>query len=182
MSKALIVIDMQNDFITGSLGSPEAQAIVPAVRNRIKEALMEGVPVIYTQDTHGKDYLQTFEGSHLPVIHCVKDTDGWAIYPDVYSPNAACVVTKPTFGYLNWDATCIVKNSDVLLSDVDEIELLGICTDICVVTNALILRTLYPDTTIVVDANLCAGTTPENHQAALKVMKSCQIEIRNMPS
>lgn len=168
--KALIVIDMQNDFISGSLGTPEAQAIVPKVAEKLMNYSMLYDEVIFTQDTHfDYNYFDTNEGKHLPVRHCIKATYGWFVHPSI--DDQECLhIEKKSFGYTSW--------RDVL-GDVDEIELVGLCTDICVISNALILKALYPEATIVVDASCCAGTTPENHKAALQVMKSCQIIVIN---
>lgn len=166
MSKVLIVIDMQNDFVTGSLGSREAQAIVPNVKAKIREYADRGDRIIFTRDTHGENYLDTSEGKKLPVKHCIKDTDGWQIVPGLET--GACeYINKPTFGWLAWDD----------FDENDKIELVGVCTDICVVSNALILKAKYPDAAISVDAGCCAGVTPEKHKAALETMKSCQIDV-----
>ena len=152
MSKILVVIDMQNDFITGTLGSKEAQAIVPNVKAKIKEYADRGDRIIFTRDTHGENYLETPEGKKLPVKHCVKGTDGWQIVHGLEIENCE-YIDKPTF------------------------ELIGVCTDICVVSNAIILKAKYPETVISVDADCCAGVTPEKHKAALETMKSCQIDV-----
>lgn len=165
--KTLIVIDMQNDFIDGSLGTKEAQLIVPNVKKKIKEYKTRGDRVIFTKDTHNKQYLNTTEGKHLPVEHCIKGTYGWDIADGLGNPGDECI-EKPTFGYTDWT-----------WYDFEEIELVGLCTDICVVSNALILKAMYPNSTITVDASCCAGTSIEAHNAALSVMKSCQIEIIN---
>ena len=168
--KTLIVIDMQNDFITGPLGTPEAQAIVPKVKAKIEEYRANGDRIIFTRDTHFKDYLGTVEGKHLPVEHCIAASHGWQIVDGLTSYEDERV-DKFSFGYGNWskfyhDIDCC-----------DSIEVLGVCTDICVVSNALILKAEYPYIEITVDASCCAGTTPENHKAALQVMKSCQINV-----
>ena len=137
MSKILVVIDMQNDFITGTLGSKEAQAIVPNVKAKIKEYADRGDRIIFTRDTHGENYLETPEGKKLPVKHCVKGTDGWQIVPGLEIENCE-YIDKPTFGWLNWDG----------FAEDDKIELIGVCTDICVVSNAIILKAKYPETVI----------------------------------
>ncbi|MCC8126946.1 MAG: cysteine hydrolase [Clostridiales bacterium] len=173
MSKnILLVIDMQNDFIDGSLGTSEACQIVPRVVETIREAVTNGDTIIYTRDTHGSDYSQTQEGRRLPVMHCIRDTQGWQIRDEVFaaSQGSAHVVDKPSFGYTGWE--------QVLQGAPDVITMIGLCTDICVASNALILKALYPETQIIVDASCCAGTTPDNHRAALQTMKSCQVEIR----
>ncbi|MBR4760483.1 MAG: cysteine hydrolase [Lachnospiraceae bacterium] len=169
MKEVLIVVDMQNDFIDGSLGSGEAVSIVESVKEKIQSYLDAGKKVIFTKDTHPENYLETYEGKHLPVEHCVKETPGWQISSALPWDDALCsVVEKGTFGFLAWKD---------LLSDVTDIEICGLCTDICVISNALILRANYPDKDILVDAKCCAGVTPELHEAALKVMASNQIEV-----
>lgn len=176
--KALIVIDMQNDFVSGALGSAEAQAIVPNVVEKVRAWDKEDL-LFFTRDTHYYDYMKTLEGHYLPVPHCFKESGGWCIvdellpYAHSEDQGGAVVIDKYTFGYKGW--TSITPT----LTYVDEIHLCGLCTDICVVSNALVLRMLYPETKIVVDASCCAGVTPEKHLAALEVMKSCQIEVIN---
>jgi nicotinamidase-related amidase len=170
---------MQNDFITGSLGTPEAQAIVPNVKKKIDEAVANGDLIIYTQDTHSTDYLNTKEGKKLPVEHCIYKTDGWKIPDELMAPKDyeyVEFIDKFTFGseYL----PTLIKTYE-LSSSFDEIELVGLCTDICVVSNVLLAKAYYPDLKITVDANCCAGVTLEKHKAALEIMKSCQIEIIN---
>lgn len=164
--RTLIVVDMQNDFVTGSLGTKEAQAIVPNVAEKIKEYKESGDRVIFTQDTHDNGYLDTPEGKKLPVIHCVEGTKGWQIV-DELDINGRLCIRKETFGWMHW--------GDLFLGD--EIELIGLCTDICVVSNALILKATYPEVEITVDASCCAGVTPETHKAALETMKQCQINV-----
>ena len=153
--KTLIVVDMQNDFITGSLGTKEAQAILPNVKKKIEEYKACGD-------------LETSEGKYLPVEHCIIGTFGHEILPELYLQGCS-TINKRSFGYLFWG------NED--LSETSEIELIGVCTDICVISNALILKATYPEINITVDASCCAGVTPEKHQAALEVMKSCQINV-----
>lgn len=167
--KILVVIDMQNDFITGSLGTPEAQAIVKKVRAKIKQALQRQETVVFTRDTHGANYLDTQEGQKLPVLHCVRYTSGWEIEKSLQEPSTQ-VFNKDTFGSLD-------LAHYLLSTGCDEIELVGVCTDICVVSNALLIKAYLPELKIVVDSACCAGTTPENHQRALAVMRQCQIEI-----
>ena len=171
--KALIVVDMQNDFIDGALGTKEAVAIVPNVKKKIAKYLANGDSIVFTRDTHGTDYLDTHEGKNLPVAHCVDGTAGWEIPQDIDIPNAVHV-DKHRFGFLNWWA---LECEDFCVDYYDDIEIVGLCTDICVVSNALILRSLLPETEITVDASCCAGVTPEKHKAALEVMRSCQIKI-----
>jgi nicotinamidase-related amidase len=167
--KTLIVIDMQNDFIDGSLGTAEAVAIVENVRAKIRAAAEAGDRIIFTRDTHQEDYLETNEGKHLPVVHCIEGTPGWEIREGLYVEGAE-IINKPSFGYTGW-GTCDLEDSD-------ELELIGLCTDICVVSNALILKALFPEKTISVDPACCAGVTPDSHTAALKTMSMCQIEMR----
>lgn len=166
MKKTLIVIDMQNDFIDGSLGTKEAQAIVSNVKKKIEEYKSRGDQIIFTRDTHFENYLETNEGKHLPVQHCVYETSGWEISKELDTDNAI-LVNKKTFGYRGWYEFGF--NEDV--------ELVGLCTDICVVSNALILKAMYPEINISVDASCCAGVTPESHKAALTTMKMCQINV-----
>lgn len=168
MGKILIVIDMQNDFITGSLGSSEARAIVPNVKKKIMEYQNNNDCVIFTMDTHDTSYLNSQEGRYLPVEHCIEGTDGWEILKCLDIPEQYHIM-KNSFGWPLW------KNIDFQNSD--EIEIVGVCTDICVVSNALILKAMFPEMKITVDAECCAGVTPERHQAALLTMKSCQINI-----
>lgn len=175
MRKTLIVIDMQNDFVTGALGSDEARAIVPGVKQKIKEYIDNGYEVIFTRDTHAENYLQTNEGKNLPVPHCIKNTSGWDIIPEIDIVDCEHI-DKPSFGYTDWN---IVVREDNLHHNryFDEIEIIGVCTDICVVSNALILKALYPEISITVDASCCAGVTPETHKAALTTMQMCQINV-----
>jgi nicotinamidase-related amidase len=169
MKKTLIVIDMQNDFIDGALGTKEAQAIVPNVKKKIEEYEARGDAIVFTRDTHQSDYLNTNEGKHLPVEHCIEGTYGWEISNELNLTSPYPIVDKPTFGNLNWKT----------FFDFEEVELVGLCTDICVVSNALILKATFPEINITVDASCCAGVTPESHKAALTTMKMCQIEVIN---
>ena len=166
--KFLIVVDMQKDFIDGSLGTPEAQAIVPAVVEKVKA--FEG-RVIFTRDTHHADYPQTREGRYLPVGHCFEGTEGWQIIPEL-RPFAADVVDKPTFGSVD-----LAERLKSRAGGIESIELIGLCTDICVVSNALLLKAAMPEVPISVDSRCCAGVTPEKHAAALETMRSCQISV-----
>lgn len=169
----LAVIDMQIDFINGSLGSPEAEAILPKVRQKIKDRDDEGYKLIFTRDLHDYDYLRTHEGRMLPIPHCIFGTVGSEIEfsLNAYQSNRQ-VIEKFKFGTLEWSRY-------IKADDCDKIEIVGLCTDICVVSNALILRAMFPEADIVVDASCCAGTTPDKHKAALDIMQSCQIEIIN---
>lgn len=169
--KVLVVIDMQNDFVTGSLANPAAQAIVPNIAKKIKEYQKKKDKIIFTRDTHRSDYLKTAEGKALPVPHCVHGTWGWIVVDELNHPECKHI-DKPTFGYKHWEYEIYDGTGEV-----SEIELVGTCTDICVISNALLLKTEYPDVKISVDSSCCAGLTPEKHAAALEVMKSCQINV-----
>ena len=163
--KYLIVVDMQNDFITGTLGSKLAEAIVSKVVEKVKN--YDG-KVIFTRDTHFADYMQTQEGRKLPVEHCIKDTDGWQIC-DELKPFVNDVVDKITF---------VSVDLPKMITDADEIELCGLCTDICVISNAVILKATYPEVKITVDSTCCAGVSLESHNTALDAMKAVQIEVK----
>ena len=167
----LIVVDMQNDFIDGALGTPEAVKIVPAVRKRIELARARGETVIFTRDTHFEDYMNTQEGKNLPVPHCIKQTEGWEI-SSALPVGDALILDKPTFGSTDL-GRCLVSLQP------DRIELIGPCTDICVISNALLVKAFLPETPVAVDASCCAGVTPESHQNALAAMRMCQIEVLN---
>lgn len=173
--KFLIVIDMQNDFIDGVLGTKEAQAIVPLACEKIRN--FEGM-IIATMDMHDENYLNTQEGKLLPVPHCIKDTIGCNINNDIWAAMwPRQIISKHTFGNLNLPKY-IEKMANLYGDKVEAIELIGVCTDICVINNALILKAAFPEVPITVDAACCAGITPELHEAALKVMKSCQIIVK----
>ena len=168
MSKMLIVIDMQNDFVDGALGTAQAQAIVPKVIEKIKTFKGQ---VLYTRDTHDEDYLESQEGQKLPVPHCIYGTKGWALVPEIDAmakENNSLIFDKPTFGSLAL-AGCL--NGIHKVAKIDELELVGLCTDICVISNALLLKATMPDVKITVDAACCAGVTPQSHQNALEAMK-----------
>lgn len=169
MEKLLIVIDMQNDFVTGNLGTKEAEQIVPAVVSKVKAYKEAGADIIFTRDTHASTYLETQEGKKLPVEHCVKGTCGWEII-DELKPYAEKIFDKPTFGSLE-------MTEYILNLDYNQIELIGLCTDICVVSNALLLKANLLETEISVDSSCCAGVTPESHKAALTTMKMCQVTV-----
>lgn len=172
--KVLIVVDMQNDFIDGALGTPEAQKIVPAVAEKIRN--WAGA-VYATQDTHQADYLTTQEGKNLPVPHCVEGTPGWELAPAVREAmtDFTCL-TKPTFGSRSLAETLTVVHQN---EPIEEIVLVGLCTDICVISNAMLLKAFLPEVPIYVDAACCAGVTPESHRNALEAMRQCQIIIEN---
>jgi nicotinamidase-related amidase len=172
MRKMLVVIDMQNDFVDGALGTPEAQAIVPAVVEKIRSYPADCVWA--TRDTHQSDYLSTQEGRNLPVEHCIEGSDGWQLCPAVADalPAQARIFDKPTFG-----STSLAEALRELAQEEPiEVEFVGLCTDICVVSNALLTKAVLPEATISVDPTCCAGVTPAAHDAALATMRSCQIQ------
>jgi len=171
VKKILIAVDLQNDFITGALGTGEAVEMLPRAVRKIKE--FDG-PVIFTMDTHGENYLETAEGRKLPVTHCVKNTEGWQLAPEIKAlVGDNRVVEKPTFGSMELPGLVMEFCRDEL----PEIEIIGICTDICVISNAMILKAAFPEASITVDSSCCAGVAPESHQRALGAMGACQIDI-----
>ncbi len=175
-NKYLIVIDMQNDFVDGALGTPEAQAIADAV---VEEAKSFDGTVAFTLDTHGEDYLTSQEGANLPVLHCIKGTPGWQLIcalDSVAHERNARLFEKPTFGSTDLAAWLQAENAT---NPIESIELVGVCTDICVVSNALLIKAVLPEVPLVVDAALCAGVTPAAHEAALATMRSCQVQVLN---
>ncbi len=167
--KVLCVIDMQNDFIDGALGTKEAEAIVENVKNKIELYRKNGDTVIFTRDTHTEDYMNTQEGKNLPVPHCIKGSEGWEISKCLDTASDK-IIDKPTFG--SFELADYVAS----LENVSEIELVGLCTDICVISNALLLKAKLTETPIKVDSSCCAGVTPESHLNALNSMKMCQID------
>lgn len=170
----LVVVDMQNDFVNGALGTKEAEAIVPAVSELVGH--FKGT-VVFTQDTHDENYLNTQEGKHLPVPHCIKGTDGWQLVPSLVKwqeEYQSQVFEKPQFGSKALAEAMAQLHATKGISD---ITLVGICTDICVLSNAILLKAFLSEVPIKVVANCCAGVTPAQHEAALTAMKSCQIEI-----
>ena len=187
MKKILVVVDMQNDFIDGPLGTPEARTIVDNVCAKIREG--EWDEIVVTKDTHYDDlYLDSQEGMKLSVKHCIENTDGWQLKSDIWNAldytytnegQLIEVFFKHTFGSTEL-VEYLDNNYDICKEDI-ELTLVGVCTDICVISNALLLKAHYPEMKIVVDASCCAGTTPAKHRMALEVMKSCQVEVENMP-
>ncbi len=167
--KTLIVVDMQNDFIDGALGTAEAVAIVPNVCSKLEEARNAGSQIIFTRDTHFENYMETEEGKNLPVPHCIKGTKGWEITEKLPVKDIDTVIDKITFGHV-WSADMIKGN---------EIELIGLCTDICVISNVLGIKAVLPEVPVTVDASCCAGVTPGSHKNALEAMKMCQVKIIN---
>lgn len=173
--KVLIVVDMQGDFVDGPLGTQEARGIVPNVIDKIIEYDLIGDSIIFTLDTHfANTYKDSQEGKFLPVEHCIRDTDGWHLQNDIYEVLCNKFVE---FTYLEKTTFGSMELMDDIPLDTESIELVGVCTDICVVSNALILKACFPEIPIYVDASCCAGTTPEKHKVALEVMKSCQIYV-----
>ena len=181
--KILIVVDAQNDFISGVLGTPEAEAAIPYITEKVNEA-DDNTLIVYTRDTHYANYLDTPEGKKLPIEHCIEGTNGWQIDSRVYKDDCL-ILNKHTFGIRNWDNILddIYPVLDIypITDSLEEIELCGFCTDICVISNALNLQSYFhtAGVPITVDAKACAGVTPEKHNAALDVMESCQINVIN---
>ena len=175
MKKVLVVVDMQNDFITDVLRNEDAIKIVPYVKKKIDEAVEKGDTIIYTRDTHGDDYMETEEGKNLPVKHCIKGSEGWQIIPELNAEeNAAKIIDKETFGSRDL-AEYFKENAN----DIDEVEFIGVCTDICVISNVLLTKAMIPNKKIIVDAKGCAGVTKESHDTALAAMKACHIKVLN---
>lgn len=179
--KILVVVDMQKDFIDGVLGTPEAQKIVPNVEKKIKEAIGDGQMVAFTVDTHYSNYMDTEEGKNLPVPHCIMGTDGINLAPGIdklardamQAGKRAAFFRKETFGSIGM--ADLFKSNDTI----EEVELVGLCTDICVISNAMVMKAALPNAHIVVDAACCAGVTPESHDTAIAAMKACQVEVIN---
>lgn len=169
--KLLVVVDMQNDFVDGALGTKEAVAIVPAVEEKVKKAAAEGWDIVFTQDTHEEDYMHTREGRNLPVPHCIRGTEGWQIIPQLreHTKGRICL-EKPTFGSNDLAKLAAQRGYE-------EMELIGLCTDICVISNAMLLKAALPEAEISVDSACCAGVTPASHLNALEAMKMCQISV-----
>lgn len=171
----LIVVDMQKDFVDGSLGTSEAAAIVDSV---VKKVTMWDGEVIFTRDTHDAGYMESQEGKMLPVMHCVKDTDGWEIVPEldkIRKEKKMQCYDKPTFGCME-----LAENLRRAYEkgEIASVELVGLCTDICVVSNALLIKAYVPELPVSVDSSCCAGVTPKKHDAALETMRSCQIDVK----
>ena len=171
MQNILLVIDMQNDFIDGALGTKEAVEIVPAVKAKIEE--FDG-PVLFTRDTHETWYMDTQEGKNLPVPHCIRGTDGWQIRPELDALRKTEAIDKKTFGSKDLGRILTEMNEQ---EEIGSITVIGLCTDICVISNALLAKAFLPEVPIIVDASCCAGVTPESHENALKAMEVCQIKV-----
>ncbi len=173
MDKAIIVIDMQNDFVYGELGTDQAREMLPRLVDKLEKVVKEkSADLIFTQDTHKEDYLTTQEGRNLPVVHCIKNSEGWELISDMkrFTPFAKAVIEKKTFGSTRLPS---------LIKPYKEVEFVGVCTDICILSNALLVKAFYPELVVSVDAECCAGTTPENHATAITAMKNCQCIIYN---
>ena len=168
--KILVVVDMQKDFIDGALGTAEAVAIVPYVKQVIET--FDG-KVLFTRDTHFEDYMQTQEGKNLPVMHCVKGTPGWEIHPELEALRKTAAIDKLTFG--SSELPKILAQEE----KIESITFLGLCTDICVISNVMITKAFFPEVPVIVDARGCAGVTPESHKNALAAMKMCQVAVIN---
>ena len=173
MQKILVVVDMQNDFIDGALGTSEAQAIVPLVKEKIEK--FDG-KVVFTRDTHFDDYMQTQEGKNLPVPHCIKGTEGWEIRTELEALRERPAIDKLTFGSVALGKLLTEEN---MAEPIESITFVGLCTDICVISNAMIAKAFLPEVPLIVDAACCAGVTPESHRNALEAMKVCQIAVEN---
>ncbi len=173
MQNILIVVDMQNDFIDGALGTPEAVAIVPKVIEKVKG--FDG-KILFTRDTHQEDYLSTQEGRNLPVPHCIRGSEGWKIREELDQLCRLTPIDKPTFGSAELAMMLKEANKEEPIASVT---LVGLCTDICVISNAMLIKAFLPETEVIIDAACCAGVTPESHKNALQAMKVCQIRIDN---
>ena len=174
MQEILVVVDMQNDFVTGPLGTPEARTILPKVAEKVKNFPGR---VLFTRDTHEENYLESREGRALAVPHCIRGSRGWEICPELEALRKEEPIDKPTFGSTGLGE--VLRAADQYGEKIGKITLAGVCTDICVISNALLLRAFLPEAEIAVDAACCAGVTPESHQTALRAMKACQITIEN---
>ena len=176
----LIVVDMQNDFVSGALGTPEARRIVPAAAERVAAGIRRGERIFFTRDTHGADYLHTREGRNLPVPHCIRGTEGWEIVEQLRPASAGqAILDKPSFGSAELGRLLAEENEKELI---EKVTLIGLCTDICVISNALLVKAFLPEAEVAVDAACCAGVTPESHRTALAAMKSCQITCLLYPA
>ncbi len=168
--KILLVVDMQFDFVYGTLGTKEARARVRKVKKKIEECRKKGYIIIFTRDTHHENYLETAEGNKLPIIHCIENTLGWQIIPEIEVLENDIIVDKSTFGSI--ELATLLGNYEI-----ESIEIIGLCTDICVISNAMILKAKFYEVPIIVDPSCCAGVTPESHENALNAMRMCQIDI-----
>lgn len=173
----LIVVDMQNDFVSGALGTPEARQIVPAAAERVAAGIRRGERIFFTRDTHGADYLHTQEGRNLPVPHCIRGTEGWEIVEQLRPASAGqTILDKPAFGSAELGRLLAKENER---EPIEKVTLIGLCTDICVISNAMLLRAFFPEVPIEILADCSAGVTPESHATALAALAACQCRIRN---
>ena len=177
MKKLLLVVDYQKDFVDGSLGFSGAEQLEGPICEKIEACRAQGAEVAFTFDTHKENYLETQEGKNLPVPHCIRGTWGWELEPQVEAVRTSTPIEKPSFG--SKGLADVLKARNTYDSPLEEIQLVGVCTDICVISNALLLKAFLPETEIAVDAACCAGVTPESHRTALNAMKACQITIEN---
>jgi nicotinamidase-related amidase len=173
MQDILVVVDMQNDFVNGVLGTAEAVAIVPKVAEKVRSFHGQ---VLFTRDTHEQNYLTTQEGRNLPVAHCIRNTGGWQIHPALDELRSTQPIDKSTFGSTELGAMLQAADG---YEPIRRVTLVGVCTDICVISNALLIKAFLPEAEVAVDAACCAGVTPESHQTALAAMRACQITIEN---
>lgn len=173
MQNVLVVVDMQNDFIDGALGTKEAVAIVPNVKAKIEN--FEGT-VLFTRDTHGHEYMSTQEGQNLPVPHCIKGTEGWEIRAELEALRTTDAIDKVTFGSSDLPNKLMAMNE---VEPIESITFVGLCTDICVISNVMVTKAFLPEVPVIVDAACCAGVSPETHKNALEAMKVCQVKVEN---
>lgn len=173
MKKVLVVVDMQKDFVDGALGTKEAVAIVDHVVKKITSFDGE---VVFTRDTHHENYMETQEGKNLPVVHCIQGTPGWQLAKEIekVKPEGAKIFDKPTFGSVELSKYLTIINEE---EGIEEVELIGLCTDICVISNAMMIKAHMPEVKVTVDSSCCAGVTVESHNNALEAMKMCQIMV-----
>ena len=174
MYKVLVVVDMQKDFIDGALGFDGAEKIIPGIAAKIREFEEAGDQIVYTLDTHFENYMDTQEGKNLPVPHCIRGTDGWQIRPELDALRTTEAIDKPTFGSKELGTILTEMNEK---DEISSITLIGLCTDICVISNAMLVKAFLPEVPIIVDSACCAGVTPESHENALKAMQVCQIKV-----
>ena len=171
MQDILVVVDMQNDFIDGALGTKEAVSIVPLVKDKITNFTGK---VLFTRDTHQDNYLSTQEGRNLPVSHCIKETEGWQIRHELDELRQTEAIDKPSFGSVELGQLLVDENAK---ESINSITFVGLCTDICVISNAMLTKAFLPEVQIIIDSKCCAGVTPESHETALSAMKACQIKV-----
>lgn len=173
--KALVVVDMQQDFVEGALGSPQAQAIVEGIVSKIKASRTNGDLIYFTLDTHDKNYLETEEGKNLPVPHCMKGTLGHRLMPQIEELTSGSDIMIEKSGFASPQLAKSIAGKG---SEIEEVELVGLCTDICIISNAMVIKAYSPETPISVVSSLCAGATPKGHENALQAMKTAQIHIK----